>query len=155
MSDRRESRAATAPTALDRHELEIRMRAVRDHVPGLRALLAEQALRADFDLDFIDDVRLAVDEVCALVLVNCTPADVVTVRLLVDARHVRIDASVPTTRDEPRVDGLSLRVLDALADSLDHRIDESGPERVFQLVFERSRRPSPWSGPGTDEVRPG
>ncbi|HEY2700089.1 MAG TPA: hypothetical protein VGJ45_31845 [Pseudonocardiaceae bacterium] len=150
MSDRHQSRPATTPTALDRHELEVRMLAVRDHVPGLRALLAEQAMRADFDLDFIDDVRLAVDEVCALALVNCTPRDVLTVRLLVDATHVRIEASVPTTLDEPRVNGLSLRVLQALADSLDHGIDENGTERVFHLGFGRSRRPHPSSGAQSD-----
>jgi serine/threonine-protein kinase RsbW len=116
------------------------MLAVRDHVPGLRALLAEQAMRADFDLDFIDDVRLAVDEVCALALANCTQVDVLTIRLLVDAMRVRIEASVRTSLPEPRVDGLSLRVLQALADSLDHGIYEDDAGRVFYLGFGRSRR---------------
>lgn len=154
MSDSHRSGPATTPTALGRNELEVRMRAARDHVPGLRALLAEKAMRADFDLDFIDDVRLALDEVCALALVHCLPRDVLTIRLLVTATHVRIEALAPTTLDDPQVDGLSLRVLQALADSLDHGIDESGTERVFHLAFGRARRPLPSSGARFGGVEP-
>jgi serine/threonine-protein kinase RsbW len=121
---------------LGRHELELRMLAVREHAPGLRALAAERAMRVDHDLDFIDDVRLVVDEVCALMLANSTETDVLTMRLLVDAHRVRIDASVPTFASEPMVDTLSLRVLAALADTLDYWVDD----QVFRLSFSRARR---------------
>jgi serine/threonine-protein kinase RsbW len=117
------------------------MLAVRDHVPGLRALVAERAMRVDHDLDFIDDVRLAVDEVCALMLANCTPKDVLTLRLVVDGDQVRLDAWVPTRlTGEPVVIGLSLRVLEALADALDYGIDEEAAARTFRLGFSRRRR---------------
>lgn len=148
MSDTHQSRPATRPTALGRHEIELRMLAIRDHVPGLRALIADWAMRADHDLDFIDDIRLAVDEVCALMLANCTAEDVVTLRLVVDPSRVRIDAWVPMAPDdEPMVDGLSMRVLEALADSLEHGLDGTVSERVFRLCFGRWRQPRSRSGP--------
>jgi serine/threonine-protein kinase RsbW len=124
---------------LDQYEIELRMLAVREHVPGLRALVAERAMRSDHDLDFIDDVRLVVDEACALMLANCATTDVLTMRLLVDARCVRIDASVPTPGPEPAIAALSLRVLEVLADSLDYWVDDLGSERLFRLSFSRSR----------------
>ena len=126
-------------TTLDRYEIELRMLALRDHVPGLRALVAERAMRSNHDLDFIDDVRLVIDEVCTLMLANCADTDLLTIRLLVDARRVRIDASVPTVRTEPLVDPLSLRVLDVLADSLDYWVDDHEAARLFRLSFSRSR----------------
>lgn len=149
MSDMHQSRRATEPTALGRHEIELRMLAVRDHVPGLRALIADWAMRADHDLDFIDDIRLAVDEVCALMFANCTSEDVVTLRLVVDPSHVRIDARVAVDPDdEPMVDGLSMRVLEALADSLDHGMNGTASEPTFRLSFRRSRQPRSRIGPG-------
>jgi serine/threonine-protein kinase RsbW len=119
------------------------MLAVRDHVPALRALIADWSMRANHDLDFIDDVRLAVDEVCALTFANCTPEDIVTLRLVVEPSRVRIDARAPVrpTDDEPMVDGLSMRVLEALADSFDHGIDGTASERIFRLSFGRWRQP--------------
>ncbi|HEX4226754.1 MAG TPA: hypothetical protein VHZ97_30605 [Pseudonocardiaceae bacterium] len=138
MSDAPQWDQATDPVVLRRHEIELRMLAVRDHVPGLRALLADRAMRADHDLDFIDDVRLAVDEVCAIMLANCAPTDVLIVRLLVDPDRVEISARVPATA-EPVVSGLSLRVLQALADSLDYWAEDSTEGRAFRLDFGRTR----------------
>lgn len=136
MNDTHQSGPATA---MGRHELELRMRAVREHVPGLRALAAERAMRHDHDLDFIDDVRLVVDEVFALLLAHCAATDVLTMRLLVDAQRVRIDASVPTSSPEPVAGTLSLRVLAALADTLDYWVDTDTPDRIFRLTFGRTR----------------
>jgi serine/threonine-protein kinase RsbW len=132
----------TGPPALARHEIELLMLAIRDHVPGLRAMVAERAMRSDHDLDFVDDVRLAVDEVCAIMLGNCTPEDMLTMRLLVDPDGVAINAWVPL-RGEDRADGLSLRVLRALADTLDLWVDDTGTEPVYRLAFARARPSKP------------
>jgi serine/threonine-protein kinase RsbW len=122
--------------------MEMRMRAYREHVPALRALVAERAMRADHDLDFIDDVRLAVDEVCAVMLGTCTPDDVLTIRMHVAPRQVEIVASVPVRAQKgPVIDGMSLRVLEALADSLDYTVDDRGGEWFFRLAFCRIRPP--------------
>lgn len=139
MSNMHHWRLVTGPRARARHEVELRMLAVRDHVPGLRAMAAERAMRADHDLDFVDDVRLAVDEVCAIMLSHCAPEDTLTMRLLVDPDGVAIDAWVPQRGEEPG-DGFSLRVLQALADTLDLWVDDdTGDEPLFRLVFARAR----------------
>ena len=124
-----------------RQEIELRMLAVREHVPGVRALLAERAMRAEHDLDFIDDVRLAIDEVCAIMLDNCSPAEVLTVRLFADAHRVEISASVAAA-GEPVVGSLSLRVLQALADSFDYWVEDADGARIFRLDFGRTRSPT-------------
>lgn len=135
-------RLTKGPAPLGRYELEVHMLAAGHHVPGLRALVAEHAMRADHDLDFIDDVRLAVDEVCAIMFVNCARTDLLTVRLLVDPDHVVIKAEVAVDgRAEPTVGGLSLRVLQSLADSLDHGITGTDDERTFSVCFAQHRRP--------------
>jgi serine/threonine-protein kinase RsbW len=126
------------PTALARHEIELRMLAIRDHVPGLRAMAAERAMRADHDLDFVDDLRLAVDEVCAIMLSHCAPDDVLTMRLLVDPDRVEISAWAPL-RGEEHGDEFSLCVLQALAETLDLWVDDTGDKPVFRLVFARAR----------------
>lgn len=138
MSNIHHWRPVTGPPTLARHEIELRMLAIRDHVPGLRAMVAERAMRSDHDLDFVDDVRLAVDEVCAIMLTNCTSSDMLTMRLLVDPDGVAISAWVPLLGEE-RTNGLSLRVLQALADTLDIWVDDTGDEPVFRLVFARAR----------------
>lgn len=138
MSNTHHWRPVTELTALARHEIELRMLAIREHVPGLRAMAAERAMRSDHDLDFIDDVRLAVDEVCAIMLATCAPADVMTVRLFLDPNRIEINAHVPM-RVAETVGGLSLRVLQALADSLDLHVDDSDGEPVFRLHFCRLR----------------
>ena len=131
-------RLPSEPAALARDEIELRMRALRAHVPGVRALAAERAMRADHDLDFVDDIRLVVDEVCAIMLANCTSADTVTIRLALDETGVVIESWVPLAA-QPTVGGLSLRVLDALAHQLEHWVDDEDGERVFRLRFCRSR----------------
>jgi serine/threonine-protein kinase RsbW len=131
-------RPVTESTALARHDIEMRMRAIREHVPGLRAMAAEQAMRSDHDLDFIDDVRLAVDEVCAIMLATCTSADVLTVRMSLDPNRFEISAHVPM-RVADTAGGLSLRVLQALADALDLGVDDTDDEPVFRLRFCRQR----------------
>lgn len=143
MSNTHHWRPVTESIALARPEIELRMLAIRDHVPGLRAMAAERAMRADHDLDFIDDVRLAVDEVCAIMLASCVSGDTLTMRMSVDRHQVVISAFVPM-RAEEMVGGLSLRVLRALASSLEFRVDETGGEPICRLDFCRIR-PSAYS----------
>lgn len=140
MSDHNGRTSPAESTELGPRDMEMRMRAHREHVPALRALAAERAMRADHDLDFIDDVRLAVDEVCAVMLGTCTPEAVLTVRMRIAPRDVEIVASVPVrAREGPDIDGMSLRVLEALADSLNYTVEQRDGESVFQLVFCRNR----------------
>lgn len=124
----------------------LRMLAVRDHVPALRALAAERAMREDHDLDFVDDVRLAIDEVCSIMLANCSPRDELTLRLLVSPDRVEIDTWVRVPAgEEVSAGGLSLRVLRALANTLDYWVDEADGGSVLRFFFSKSRSRT---GPG-------
>lgn len=49
-------------------ELEVRTAAAADVVPTLRTLAADLAMRLDFDLDAVDDLRMTVDEACSLLV---------------------------------------------------------------------------------------
>lgn len=140
MSDKPRSEPANGPGRLGPYEIELRMLAARRHVPALRALVAEQAMRADHDLDFVDDVRLALDEVCSIMLANSSPTQTLTVRLLVGPGRIEIEAWLPIRADaRPSVDGLSSRVLYALAETFDHGVDEINGARALRLFFARSQ----------------
>jgi serine/threonine-protein kinase RsbW len=101
-------------------EVEVRMLAIKDRVPTNRALASDMASRVDFDLDTVEDVRLAVEEACASMISNADGGDMLICRLLVPRSLVEIRASA-TAADgrQRRVEPLSLRVLRTLAGSVD------------------------------------
>jgi serine/threonine-protein kinase RsbW len=122
-------------------EVEVRMLASMDRVPGIRALAADMAMREDFDLDAIADLRLAVEEACATVLANADPGGMLVCRLLISQSDVEINAFVtlPGGRN-PAVGPLSLRILRTLSDSVDYWTTRTNGQRVFHVQLTRSRR---------------
>jgi serine/threonine-protein kinase RsbW len=54
-------------------EIELRIGAVLTNLPIIRSLAASIAMRADFDLDSIADLRLAVDEACSTLITQGAP----------------------------------------------------------------------------------
>lgn len=120
-------------------EIELRTLATPERAPGLRALAADMAMRHDYDLDAIDDLRLIVDEICAILLANATVADTLTVRLLIATGRIEIGASVALPGDdEPAMKPLSVRILQTLSDVFDCATVGSGAERVLGLSFVKS-----------------
>jgi serine/threonine-protein kinase RsbW len=120
-------------------EVEMRMLASRERTPGLRVLAADMAMRQDYDLDVIDDLRLVVDEICAITLANTTPDTVMIVRLLISPHRIEIEASVPLhTEGEPVVGPLSLRILRLLSDTFDCAAAGSDGQRKLNLAFAKS-----------------
>ncbi len=101
--------------------VEVRTSASAALIPTIRAVASDLAARADFDLDAISDLRMAVDEACATLVdvaaphsvLHCTfhvRADGIEVRAEVEAGHA--DATVST-------DTFGWRVLQTLADEVD------------------------------------
>jgi serine/threonine-protein kinase RsbW len=83
-------------------------------------MAADLALRMDYDLDAVEDLRLAVDEACAT-LVLVAEGDVrLTVVFETTRSGLHIDAWVPTVQgtDVPR-DGFGWAVLQTLVDSVE------------------------------------
>lgn len=104
-------------------QLELRLPTSPTHQPAVRAMAADLALRMDFDLDSVEDLRLAVDEACATLSAIGLPDGRLTVVFEASREGLRIDAWVPTAQgtDVP-TDGFGWAVLEALVDSV-----ESGP----------------------------
>jgi serine/threonine-protein kinase RsbW len=124
---------------LEPNEVEIRMLARMDRVPGIRAMAADLAMRADFDLDAISDLRLAVEEACATVLANTDPDSELVCRLLVSSDKVEISAHVPLPdHREPSVAAFSLRILRTLSDSVDYWTSRVNGQRLFHVQLTRS-----------------
>ena len=100
--------------------LELRAAASTNAIPTIRAVAADLAARADFDLDSIDDLRMAVDELCAM-LVRVAAADgMLSCRFTVRPERIEVAAEVD-------VDGAAeplptrtfgWRVLECLADEV-------------------------------------
>jgi serine/threonine-protein kinase RsbW len=125
---------------LRRDEVEVRMVAARGRVPGLRALAADLALREDYDLDAVDDLRLVIDEICAILIADAASGAVMTVRLRIGPDRIEIGATVALPGlGEPAVLPLSVRILETLSDEFDYVAVGDGMDRVLRLSFVRAR----------------
>jgi serine/threonine-protein kinase RsbW len=98
------------------------------------------AMREDFDLDAIADLRLAVEEACATVLANAAPESTLVCRLLVSTDLLEINASA-TLRSgpDPEVGSMSLRILRTLADSVDCWTSTSNGQRQFHVQLTKAQ----------------
>lgn len=137
MNDRQETPPDAAP--LRPHEVEIRMLADKNRVPGVRALASDIAMREDFDLDTIEDLRLAVEEALAILIANADPDGTLVCRLLICRPHVEISASVRMrTGRQPTVGPMSLRILRTLSDLTDFWTTGVDGSRMFHVQLTRS-----------------
>lgn len=100
--------------------LELRTAASTVVIATIRTVAADLAARADFDLDSIDDLRMAVDDLCAM-LVRIAPPDA-TLRCRFTARPERIEVAaevdVEDGTEPPATRSFSWRVLECLADDV-------------------------------------
>ncbi|MGY1741883.1 MULTISPECIES: ATP-binding protein [unclassified Blastococcus] len=91
-------------------------------LPAVRAMAGDLAIRMDYDLDSVEDLRLAVDEACATLAAIGAPDEPLTVVFETTRSGLHIDAWVPTAdgTDVPR-DGFGWAVLQTLVDDVDAR----------------------------------
>jgi serine/threonine-protein kinase RsbW len=113
--------AATGERRAER--LELRVPTSPTQLPAVRAMAGDLAMRMDFDLDAVEDLRLAVDEACATLASVAQGDSPLTVVFEATREALRIDAWVPTDAgvDVPR-DGFGWAVLHTLVDTV-----EAGP----------------------------
>ena len=118
-----DSRGALAQDARRGERLELKVPTTATQLPAVRAMAADLALRMDYDLDAVEDLRLAVDEACATLTQIAAPDAPLTVVFETSRSGLHIDAWVPTAQgaDVPR-DGFGWAVLATLVDAVDgHR----------------------------------
>ncbi len=117
--------ASGGTVATTRDFVEVRLPAQSAYVSVLRTVTAGLAARLDFTLDEIDDLRLAIDEACAMLLRHALPGhDLNCVFEMVDDAML-LTVSVPTADGaQPARDTFAWTVLTALAGDVDTSVDD-------------------------------
>ena len=91
----------------------------------LRTATAGLAARLDFTLDEIEDLRIAVDEACAMLLPQAVQLANLVCRFVLTPGTLDITVTMPTTRGQlPQRDTFAWTVLSALAGEVDAGVDE-------------------------------
>ena len=100
--------------------VEIRLPADSAYLSVLRTATAGLAARLDFTLDEIEDLRIAVDEACAMLLPHAIETAQLTCRFELTPETLEVTVTIPTTRGQlPERDTFSWTVLSALAGEVD------------------------------------
>jgi serine/threonine-protein kinase RsbW len=91
----------------------------------LRTATAGLAARLDFTIDEIEDLRIAVDEACAMLLPQAIPGADITCEFRLEDSSIRVGLSVLTVDgEEPSRDTFAWTVLSALAGDVDSSADD-------------------------------
>ena len=108
----------------DRDVVRLRLPAIGAYLSVLRTATAGLAARLDFTLEEIEDLRIAVDEACALLLPATVPGTELdcTFELYRDELHVTVSA-LTLDGAEPARDSFAWTVLSALAGEVDSSVD--------------------------------
>jgi serine/threonine-protein kinase RsbW len=105
--------------------VEIRLPADSAYLSVLRTATAGLAARLDFTLDEIEDLRIAVDEACAMLLPHAVETAQLTCRFELTPETLEVTVTLPTTRGQlPERDTFSWTVLTALAGNVDTGLDD-------------------------------
>ena len=103
----------------------------------LRTATAGLAARLDFTLDEIEDLRIAIDEACAMLLAQAIPGTDLECGFELGADQVTITVSVTAAKAQmPARDTFAWTVLSALAGSVDSRL---GPDDRVSIVLQKRR----------------
>jgi serine/threonine-protein kinase RsbW len=118
--------------------IEVRTAAIPAAIPTLRTVAADVAMRQDFDLDAIEDLRMAVDEACSLLLGSAADGNL---RCVFTTSPNRIQVSVSVLTESPELaDGNALgwQLLSALTTSVERTVTpaENGYLAQVELVRE-------------------
>ena len=134
------SASAPADAALSgagRDVVVLRLPAVGAYLSVLRTATASLASRLDFTIDDIEDLRIAVDEACAMLLVQAVPGSDLECRFELTGEAIGVEVVVMTLDGQlPSRDTFAWTVLTALAGEVDSDVDADGRVR---LVLRKTR----------------
>jgi serine/threonine-protein kinase RsbW len=115
----------------------VRMPADGAYLSVLRTATAGLAARLDFTLDEIEDMRIAVDEACAMLLSQAIPGSDLECAFSLGQDEMTVSVSVRCLAPRvPAGDTFAWTVLSALAGSVDAQV---GPGDVLTIVLRKSR----------------
>jgi serine/threonine-protein kinase RsbW len=125
-----------ASAALD--QVTIRMPADGAYLSVLRTATAGLAARLDFTLDDIVDLRIAVDEACAMLLGQAIPGTSLECSFSLEQDGMTISVSVPSLNPRtPSAETFAWTVLSALAGSVEA---QAGPGDRLAIVMRKARQ---------------
>jgi serine/threonine-protein kinase RsbW len=123
-------------------QVTVRMPADGAYLSVLRTATAGLAARLDFTLDDIEDMRIAVDEACAMLLSRAVPGSSLECNFALSPDDMTITVSVPCLNPRPLSgDTFAWTVLSALAGTVEAQV---GPGDKLAIVMRKSR-PNPGS----------
>jgi serine/threonine-protein kinase RsbW len=130
------AKLATAESAL-RDMVTVRLPAASAYLSVLRTATAGLAARLDFTLDEIEDLRIAVDEACAMLLAQAVPGTDLECEFELTGEAMRISVSVLTVDGrEPSRDTFAWTVLSSLAGEVDAYV---GVDDRVSVVLQKHR----------------
>jgi len=138
------SGAAVSGAAGERRETKdqvtVRLPAEGAYLSVLRTATAGLAARLDFTLDEIEDLRIAVDEACAMLLSQAVPGASLECAFTLghDVMTIAVTAACLAPQ-QPATDTFAWTVLTALAGSVDAHV---GPGDLLTIVLRKTRESS-------------
>jgi serine/threonine-protein kinase RsbW len=103
--------------------VEIRLTAGSEYLSTVRAIAADLAMQQDMTLDEVDDLRLAVDEACSMLVPVALPGAELVCRFSLGIEEIRVRCSVPSNGQRPPMDGFPWQVLVTLTDAVRCEVD--------------------------------
>jgi serine/threonine-protein kinase RsbW len=134
------ARGGRSERAEAQDQVTVRMPAEGAYLSVLRTATAGLAARLDFTLDEIEDLRIAVDEACAMLLSQAVPGATLECVFALDRDRMTISVSVAClTPQPPASDTFAWTVLSALAGSVAAHV---GPGDLLTIVMRKTRETS-------------
>jgi serine/threonine-protein kinase RsbW len=137
-----EPSTTTSQRPLPGADVEVRIAASPSHLSVLRAVAADLAMRADFTLDAISDLKMAVDEACSELISRAVAGGELVCRFSVAEEQIHFSAEAPTTSAvPPSGESFGWRVLTALTDAVNTWVvpsPDGGHVLLFDLVKKRA-----------------
>jgi serine/threonine-protein kinase RsbW len=125
------------PLEVGADQVTVRMPADGAYLSVLRTATAGLAARLDFTLDDIEDMRIAVDEACAMLLGQAIPGSSLECSFALSPDDMTITVSVPSLNPRPPSgDTFAWTVLSALAGTVEAQV---GPGDKLAIVMRKSR----------------
>jgi serine/threonine-protein kinase RsbW len=140
-SDRAEQGPGTASAPADGTDMVmLAIPAKGQYLSVLRTATAGLAARLQFTLDEIEDLRIAVDEACALLLMGLeSPDATLTCRFVLVDEEITVTVQAPAQRPSLRLrETFAWQVLTALAGRVEAEVVEG--EAVIRLTKRRAPR---------------
>jgi len=121
-------------------DIELRLAADLVNLPIVRSVVATIATRADFDLDAIADLRLAVDEACSTLITRAIPGTIMSCRFTVPGDALCFIGTVQSANaSEPSTKSFGWRVLSTLTDAVQSRITSNGHSHRLDIELAKRR----------------